>query len=525
MALSLVKCGVKVRIIEQASVSHDAIRGTAIMPRTLELLSILGVKEDFDARALPPLQMAIYDPSGMTVLEAFDWSAPAQDTSTIPYATTISQAALEGILRRRLHALGCDVERGKELAGISQTSEAVTASVTLSDGATEDIEYGAKGRSRRLLDIQFIGDTLEADRMISANVQVPGFSREYWHRWGDFAKAAISLKPVDPAPLFQLQALGPLMQKELPSDVTSLQTFFNSIAIREDIVFKDAAWISEWKANIRMAEKFSNGRVFLAGDVAHCHSPAGGQGANTAMQDAFNLAWKMALVVKKAASISLLSTYEAERMPVVAEMLNLSNALHARAFAHIPNAAFEAAPESSAPADPMQRSVKLLQLGVNYRWSQIVLDARDTGEQSLEKNPYGILGANIRAGDRAPFFGGLRQGENTTNLFNLLDENAGAHLILVFPTSGVESVAGHLNRLKPHQESGLAKVVVISHERSQTQTEVEVLEDVDRVAYTAYNVDEQTTLWVAIRPDGIIGAYVYTADGLVDYFSRLDVTL
>ncbi|KAJ6618899.1 hypothetical protein B0H10DRAFT_2164095 [Mycena sp. CBHHK59/15] len=479
MALSLIKYGVKVRIIEEATSPHEAIRGTAILSRTLDLLAILGVKDDLDELALPPLQMAIYDPTGLDILMEFDWSTPAEDkpdernlTAVIlpRYPASISQAALEDILRRRSSYVGMP-RWPKKLVGITQDADKVTAWVDLAYRPSETIECAFSSYSRRFLDIPFIGETKETDRMFTANVRVPGFSREvmYWHRWGDFAKAAISLKPINPTPLFQLQALGPTTLKEVPN-----------------IVFEDASCISERKTNIRMVEKLSSGRVFLTGDAAHCHSPASGQGTSTVMQDALNLAWQLSLVVKGVADISLLSTYDSERLPVVAEMLNLSSMLHARAFTHIPEAAFEAAPVTSEVA--MHHSAKTLQLGVNYRWRLIVRDARDTGEQSMAKNPYGIRGSKVRAGDRAPFFGGIKINGEEIDLFHLLGESAGAHPALGFPGYR-RCLVEEVEVLKNYSQIGLATAVLVGDGDSQDVPGARSEADAERTMRTSYEID------------------------------------
>ncbi|KAJ6590527.1 FAD binding domain-containing protein [Mycena vulgaris] len=530
MALCLMRYGIKARVIEEAPSPHKAIRGTAIVPRTLELLDILGLTDEVKAVSLPPLQMAIYDTSGINIVKAFDWSQP-EDI----FLLFLSQATLEDVLRSRLVALRCEVEHGKKLIGINQDADKVSASVELPDGSTETIECaflvaadGAKGHSRRLLGIPFIGKTKEADRIFTANVNIPGFSREYWHRWGDFAKSAVLLKPIHPTPLFQFQAFGPAMHKEFLGDVASLQRCFKAVSGREEILFSNASCITEWKANIRMTEKLSTGRVFLAGDVAHCHSPAGGQGTNTAMQDSFNLAWKLALVLKNVVDISLLSTYESERLPVIAEMLDLSTALHARAFLHIPDAAFASA-SATASDDPMARSAKLLQLGINYRWSPIVLDARETVDPIGEKIPYGAgaTASNIRAGDRAPFFRSEDSGGNSTNLFRLLGECAGAHLVLKFPANGgnLGDDVGSLGRYLGGGLLGIIIVMVTEVPESPWKNDPRGARlgfDADGATRGAYGAEAEKTIWVAVRPDGIVGAYGYTVNDLVIYFRRLE---
>ncbi|KAJ7136107.1 hypothetical protein C8R44DRAFT_869784 [Mycena epipterygia] len=321
MALCLAKYGVKAKIIEASTTLYETIP---------TMLAILGVKDEFDAAALrlPPLQMAVYDPTGKNIIKAFKWSQPAEDFPTVPFRNlvTINQAKLEAILRDRVNALGYDVEYGKKFVGTTQDAHKVTASAELSDGSTETIECvflvaadGAKGHCRRLLNIPFISETKTADRMISASVN--------------------RIQSRTPA-------LGPRMQTELPQDVASLQIFLDPISELDDIVFQDASWITAWRANIRMTRRLSSGRIFFAGDAAHCHSPACCQGTNTVMQDAvrrqlschpsqeimpsrqFNLAWKLALVHQQRAAPDLLVTYDTERLLVIAEMLGLSSALN-----------------------------------------------------------------------------------------------------------------------------------------------------------------------------------------------------
>ncbi|KAJ7171018.1 FAD binding domain-containing protein [Mycena filopes] len=532
-ALTLARAGVKVRIIDDAPKEHDAARGTAIVPRTQELLAILGANQDVQALATGPLPMAVYGGDGTTILKAFEWSEPAQPSPTIPFNTiaSIGQSEVEKILRSHLKKYGVQVEFGHRLVGISQTSDTVTAKVLVTTTSTEeDIKCGylvaadgAKGRSRSFLSmgVSFLGETKEGDRLWSVNVEVPGFSREYWHRWGDFSQAATSLKPINPGSQFQMQTLGPKLPDEIPRDLAGTQALFNSISKRTDLVFTDARWITEWKANIRMTDKFSVGRVFLAGDVAHCHSPAGGQGTNTAMQDAFNLAWKLALVIKNKASAELLKSYEAERMPVVAEMLSLSNDLHAKAFPHIPASAFKTRPATETATDPMMRSSKLLQLGINYRWSSIVLDERETGEHSVEKNPYGTMGDRVRAGDRAPFVGGLRGGAaEDLDLFALL-RNAPSHLVLFFPTSTSDLALNELGRLVT---AGLVHVAVVGDGAPVLKEKIEGVEyltDPQGLAKKAFGIDDGRDVYVVVRPDGVIGAYTFGTSAVFDYFSRL----
>ncbi|KAF7305747.1 FAD-binding-3 domain-containing protein [Mycena chlorophos] len=525
-ALTLLKNGVKVRIIDASAETHDAARGTALMPRTQELLEILGAIDEVKAVATGPLQMAVYGEDGTTILKAFEWSQGVPPSPTTPYANiaSISQSEIERILRLHLGKYGCQVEMGTKLVGLTQDSTVVSAKVLVGDATeatTITADYliaadGARGISRRLLGVSFLGETKEDARLWTANVQVPGFSRQYWHRWGDFATMATSLKPITTSAgggdWFQMLTLGPELPKDIPRDLAETQTLFKAISKRSDLVFADVRWVSEWKANIRMADRFSVGRVFLAGDAAHCHSPAGGQGTNTAMMDAFNLAWKLALVAKGKAAPTLLDSYEAERMPVVAEMLSLSNELHAKAFTHIPSTAFTTA-AGTVTDDPMVRSAKMLQLGVNYRWSTIVRDKRDLEQEApaAERNrdAYVAKGNVVCAGDRAPVFSGLLK----------LVRNSPSHVVLVFP-GPLGSTAG-LDELKPLVDADLVRIVVVAETSSAEVRDAQVV----AAARTAYAIDADRDVFVAVRPDGVLGAYTFSVAGVQKYFKGLGVVM
>lgn len=158
------------------------------------------------------------------------------------------------------------------------------------------------------------------------------------------------------------------------TSLANLQATLERRSRRTDIRLAEPRWRSLWRANIRLAEHDNVGRVFLAGDAAHIHSPAGGQGMNTGIQDAHNLGWKLAAVANGAAP-ALLETYEVERRPVAAGVLALSNARLQQTI--------------TDGGMATRRDASTLQLDVGYRDSPLAWDDRDST-------------ASLRAGDRAP---------------------------------------------------------------------------------------------------------------------------
>jgi len=297
------------------------------------------------------------------------------------------------------------------------------------------------------------------------------------------------------------------------------------------------------RPNIRMADKFSVGRVFIAGDAAHVHSPTGGQGMNSSVQDAYNLAWKLALAYKKLASPSLLSTYDIERMPVIAEMLNVSTQILDRYKSAGVTAA--KAPEGGAASGPWTRGQKLRQLGVNCRWSPIVVDERTPAVEGEISDVYGLDGGDVvRAGDRAPDASGLIQidgveleeATTTTTLFG--EFSSTAHTALVFSSAQLAEGSGALellrklayyNTLAPSDVPLVQPIVVLPssfgvapHSRGDVGFTCKTLLDRDGHAYRGYAITGgggDPAYVVIVRPDSTIGAIVEGPDGVEKYFS------
>jgi hypothetical protein len=225
-----------------------------------------------------------------------------------------------------------------------------------------------------------------------------------------------------------------------------------------------ADWQSMWRANVRMVDRYRAGRVLLAGDAAHVHSPAGGQGMNTGVQDACNLGWKLAAVLG-GADAALIDTYEEERLPIASWVLGVSNEL------------MNAVVASRNMAAARQGREQTTQLGLGYRDSSLSQDGRPEAE-------------GLRAGDRAPEATGLIGPSGPTRMFDLL---RGPHVTVLglgerwrpVVDAAVQafgsSVRGHVVADQP---SGDADIV-----------------DRDGHAKAAYGDD----LLVVVRPDNYVG--------------------
>jgi hypothetical protein len=227
---------------------------------------------------------------------------------------------------------------------------------------------GGKSAVRKALGVGFIGETRDAERMVVADVRVPGLDREYWHIWPDPDGRSMRLGLCPLPSTEDVQLTMPIGDAEPPS----LPQYVKEVAGFDGVTVR---WQSVWRANIRLVEWYRVGDVFLAGDAAHIHSPAGGQGLNTGIQDAYNLGWKLAAVLN-GADAALLDSYEEERMPIAGHVLGISTRLHQR---HV-----------DREDDAMSRDEpELRQLLLNYRGGPLAEDG------SGLKNP-------VKAGDRAP---------------------------------------------------------------------------------------------------------------------------
>ena len=213
-------------------------------------------------------------------------------------------------------------------------------------------------------------------------------------------------------------------------------------------------------------------------------------------------------------------------MPVVAEMLHLTNELHHLAFSRMPPSTLEAGRSEGRPGDPMWRPKQGLLLGINYRWSPIILEGREfEGEETLvEKSPYGVAGDMIRAGDRAPdaTILKLKSAEEQTRLFKVIG-GGNLHTILVFAGRQPRDLGAEVQDMIRYRQDGVASINLLAPSASTPQDIQDVgrYVDVGGVAYAGYEVSEDQTTYVVIRPDGMIGAYATSVAQVHRFFSLI----
>ncbi|MER7463017.1 FAD-dependent monooxygenase [Streptomyces sp. NPDC097981] len=398
LACDLARRGVRALVVERAPELFPGSRGKGVQPRTLEVFDDLGVLDEV-LRGGGPAPVGMMWQGGARVGEHRMFEE-VEATEGAPYTGPwlLPQWRTQRILLDRLRELGGDVMFGVELTGLTQDAEAVTATLIPVEGGspvTFRAGYavaadGGRSTVRRLAGIKMTGERVDPAPMLVADVVIPTLDRDNWHIFPpaeDGAGFAV-LCPLPHTQEFQFVAQSAAGSEITAQDVRALVAEFTHIPAGE---ITEVLWASDFTVNAALADRFRDGRVFLAGDAAHIHSPAGGQGLNTSVQDAYNLGWKLAAVLRDGAPEELLDTYEEERLPNAAAMLGLSTRIH---------------------RGEERRGADTRQLGLDQRNSSLTCETRT-----------GLAEDALKAGDRAP--DGMRDG------LRLFDLYRGPHFTLL----------------------------------------------------------------------------------------------
>ena len=318
LANELVRHGVAVRIVDKAAARTDKSKALVLWSRSLELFDDAGYVEKFLPAGFPAHGAQISTGKEIVASVSLD-----SVDSRFPYALMIPQSETERILEERLATHGVAVERSVELTAFTDKGASVEATLKKADGVTETLQAdwligcdGAHSTVRHGLGFAFEGSTQESDWAL-ADGHISGIEPNdrlhiFWHRDG-----ILAFFPIVGDRWRVVADLGLAQDGARHADPT-LAEINELLAHRgsRDFVMSDPIWLASFRINERKVKDYRKGCVFLAGDAAHIHSPAGGQGMNTGMQDAFNLAWKLALVIKGDARPLLLDSYSPERTAV-----------------------------------------------------------------------------------------------------------------------------------------------------------------------------------------------------------------
>jgi 2-polyprenyl-6-methoxyphenol hydroxylase-like FAD-dependent oxidoreductase len=314
--------GLSCRLIDLLDAPVIYSKAAVAHARTLEIFEALGVAEAVIARSKLIHGMSAYA-SGKRVMHVL----LGEMDSPFPNIYGISQHDTEAILAERFVALGGRIERGCRLESLTQDGEGVSATLVRDPGSREELRTrwlvgcdGAHSTVRKAVGIHFDGSPYE-EKIIQTDVRVK------WPRHIDDDEILAFVSPDGPIGCFPFFQDGrcrviKMYMDTPPEGEPTLATFQSLLEAHvPGVELSDPAWIIGFRIHHRLASRYRVDRVFIAGDAAHIHSPVGGQGMNTGIQDVHNLAWKLALVTRGVALPELLDSYEAERRPLAEELL------------------------------------------------------------------------------------------------------------------------------------------------------------------------------------------------------------
>jgi 2-polyprenyl-6-methoxyphenol hydroxylase-like FAD-dependent oxidoreductase len=487
-AMSLARARIPVRLIDKAARPDPHSRAIGIQARTLELLEQHRLIEPFLELGHRARAANLYSNGQRLARLDFD---PLQ--TRYPYLLFLEQSVTERLLTEHLETLGVEVERGIELAMFSQGSAGINATLQRSNGHTETLHPsymiaadGARSGIRHRLGMNFAGKTFEQTFLLADLLADSDWPDDEFHIFAsgdglaalfpmgngryrliadhpaldaangnaaqtgaaaagsgdasphdtyasgdEHGRAERSAPHTSPQPPGERHAAHPSAAGSPPQPAPTLDACRTLAAARvhRPLTLTDLRWSGYFHLNSRMVEQLRAGRVFLAGDSAHVHSPAGAQGMNTGMQEAFNLGWKLARVLSGGAPDRLLDTYHLERHPIEREVLRQSSFItHIAEADHGPLKLLrDRVMPVLASLGPLRDAARaqISELAIQYRRSPLTLER--------------VLDGGPRAGERAPdalvhvVDGPLGRAPGTGCLFDLHDPAFFSLFVLLAP--------------------------------------------------------------------------------------------
>lgn len=478
LAIELGRRQVPFRLIDRARARSPESRALVVQARTLELMRPWGVAEALVTRGRPTVQAQFFvERQAAAQVELGDIGV---DDTPYPFILFVSQAETEQALDDALARLGGRIERGVELVGGREDDDGVTAELRHADGRTERVRAGwlvgcdgAHSAVRHLAELEFAGAAYEQSFLL-ADLEIAWDAPTQLYVFLGQGKNAVVIPLRDG--LWRIIATGgapgagdepPL--EEIAGHLGEVCPFSFSLA--------RPRWRARFRLHHRGVSRYRAGRLLVAGDAAHIHSPVGGQGMNTGIQDAVNLGWKLALVARGEAPAALLDSYDEERRPVGRRLLQVTDRLFSVVSSSNPLVVWlrNRVVPLAAPrmlATPARRKLVfrfISELAIHYRGTS-------------------LCGA---AGERAP--------DAVVDGGHLLDRFAApCHHLVVFGRRGGELARAATARFGPHLDATVVE---------------------DATARRRYRVDGDG--WVLVRPDGYVGARGHgfdAADALDAYF-------
>jgi 2-polyprenyl-6-methoxyphenol hydroxylase-like FAD-dependent oxidoreductase len=482
-AAELARRGTPVRIIDKLTAPTTESRAIIVHARSLEMLDRMGLVQQVIDSGVRTTAMEMHASGRRLARLELD-----RVDSPFPFSVTTAQTETERILSEFLGRLGVTVERGAELVGLEQDGTSARATIRHQDSREEQLVTsfligadGAHSAARRLAGSALAG-SFHGERFLMGDVETE-------HDLDPHSMYTFFASHGGPLLVFPMQGQRMRLIAQIDASgsarapsVAWLQQVTDERA--GAIQITSAHWLTIFEIHHAQVPAYRLGPVFLAGDAAHVHSPAGGQGMNTGMQDAFNLGWKLALGAGGAASPVLLDSYHAERHPVAAKVIEFTTRLTqvgtldsslARILRNtVMHAASGLAPVRLALANQAEETA------LAYRGSPAVIGAGPSRHA-------------VHAGDHLPDVAG-------TGLRQRLNDEAGHVLLTIAPPGAVPA---------PATAAGISQILV-ARDAGAAAGYAAVLADPQQRA--AQRLGLPAGGRVMVRPDGYVGYVSALAD-------------
>jgi 2-polyprenyl-6-methoxyphenol hydroxylase-like FAD-dependent oxidoreductase len=512
LAIELARRGVSFRIIDREAERTRSSRAIGTQARTVEVFRLMGIPETALEPAARPRALRFAERDRTLARIAFGDGT----SGALPRLISMDESDTERMLEQRLEQLGGRVERRTQLLGFRVEGERVTAILQGPD-ATSEFETrflvgadGAHSTVRHEAGIGFAGAAYP-QRFLLADLDIDwDLSHDEGHIWiGDDGLVAtiplpgerryrviVPLSPASAAKEYESEA-------EIASEAETLLRQRTGVTLRR---IGDPVWASAFRIQRRQADRYRRGPVFLAGDAAHVHSPVGGQGMNTGIQDAFNLGWKLALAARNQAAPGLLDTYQAERQPIARSVLRGTHLGTRLVLAQ--NPLMRAVRERAVPAivgiTPVRRRIlaAISQLSIGYRGSSLSVDADDPAES---RGWLRLTAPGLQAGDRVPDAMLIdTRGSEPVMLFDLISHS---WTLLLFSGDGaMPETIGSLERIARQVQDAVGDAVrsyLVLDTTTKSDASVTALLDPDREVSQVFAAGKG--LAALVRPDGYLG--------------------
>lgn len=499
LASVLARSGISLRLIDKSPNPSQTSKALTVFARTLEIFEQLGVAEGAVAQGISIPRVELYSQGDSLAQLSFEGI-----DAHYPFVLCLPQSETETLLESTLGPLGVQVERSVSFTELTQSHEGVTATLRHGDGRAEICEakwlVGCDGAGSTVRDVTGLtrpGTSLNAIVDL-ADVQLDWDLASDSFRVFYGSDGVVGVIPLPQDNYWRLIVTVP--PEAEPRDQPDLAEVERAVQVRSHhaVHLSQPIWTSRFSIRQRMVESARQGRVLLAGDALSSHSPLGGQGMNTGLQDAYNLGWKLALVAQNQADEALLDSYGAERLPVSRTLLT-TTAWGTR-FLMAQNPILQPIRRTAMGLAFRSNWVRhrlvstLSELTVNYRSSPIVQEGAGTFSQ-------------LKVGDRAPDVM-LQRDKHPIRLVQVLSPQQFTLLLFAAKTSEPHELyrLGQLIQDATAQFPKWAIGQIISPAHAgldSTLDQKSILLDVDGEAHRRYGA-QQPCLYL-IRPDGYIG--------------------